>query len=78
MNRFLIWKNNEIVDVPNVLSREEAKGCYCVDTAFAAPFEHVKPSARYGIILDTNKWEGRWLSELPTEFRLALLLLGVT
>jgi len=77
MNRFLIWKNNQIVDVPNVLSREEAKGCYCVDTAYARAPEYVKSGARYGIILGSNEWEGRWLSEFPDEFRLALLLLGI-
>lgn len=76
-----LWDNGEVQEAP-CSSWEDIKiiGCldlYCVDTAASAP------AMRYGIYASGAKdhaygWHHVPLVDFPKEFRLQLLLLGVT
>jgi len=70
-----VWKNNEINLLEDLIAKEGfPDDCYVVDTRF----DTSKPDSRYGMWKSTtDKWESKDLGEFPTEFRTALLLIGI-
>jgi hypothetical protein len=66
--RTYCWKNDQLVTSHHLTV--ENRGCFCVDT-------HYTGQLRYGKYHDLS-WESIPLEDFPPEFRLNLLLLGVT
>lgn len=76
MNRTIFWRDGEVIISERVWVEEAREGgltdLLCVDEA------HTDPRTRYGMFHSSMDWVPVPLSDFPKEFRLHLLLLGVS
>ena len=82
MSRFIFWTGKEVLHMEGkeVFRAGEPiyagmVGYYCVDTKFP---QDEFPKDRYGILKKGSGWVSAPLEDFPKEFRVHLLLLGVT
>ncbi len=71
--RFFYWLNEEVVPSDHYIRSPEGKPIrFCVDTQFSETLY------RYGYVDAEGGWFHVLLEEFPPEFRMHLLLLGVS
>lgn len=71
--RYVSWKDNEVV-YPDITGNNiyEWQGYFCIDTFCEGE------QMRYGTYRKQGGWQHIPLKDFPTDFQMALILLGIT